>query len=227
MPTDFQKTVLARLDAILEKVENVVERLLGQMEQRSAQIETLEGAAFRLVGLILGAQYPYLAGHGETVEELAVQIAARVKFPPEQLRDLRIAARIHDCGKLAIDQTIIEKPSLLTPEQRLMMQHHPTIAYKWMRECGLAENIALYILHHHEHWDGSGYPAGLAGRKIPFGARILQVADVYDALVHNRPYRPALSEREALALMRREAQYYDADCLAALDQIVNEEHHAA
>jgi HD-GYP domain-containing protein (c-di-GMP phosphodiesterase class II) len=113
-----------------------------------------------------------------------------------------LAGSLHDLGKLAIPEEILRKPSALNESERLVLQRHPQIGYRMLESLGV-EPIAEWVLHHHERWDGSGYPDGLRAEQIPLGARIIFVADAFDAMTSERVYRKPLSERDAVAELER------------------------
>ena len=145
--------------------------------------------------------------HTRRVGELSARIGAALALPADGVEMLRMAAPLHDLGKIGIPDAVLLKPGRLTDEERDCMQTHTTIGAGILSRGGspmvrLAERIAL---SHHERWDGGGYPQGLAGEAIPLEARIVAVADVFDALSHDRPYRAALPPAEALAEIGRNA----------------------
>jgi len=114
----------------------------------------------------------------------------------------RLAASLHDLGKLAIPEEILRKPGELNESERLVIQRHPQIGHRMLESLGV-EPIAEWVLHHHERWDGDGYPDRLRGEEIPLGARIIFVADAYDAMTSTRGYGKLLSPREALEELER------------------------
>ena len=156
--------------------------------------------------------------HTRRVGNLAVAIARRLGLPEAQLDLMRLAAPLHDVGKIAIPDAVLGKPGKLTSAEFDEMKTHTTVGAKMLAGSefallGLAEEIALT---HHEKWDGSGYPAGLAGEAIPIAGRIVAVADVFDALTHERPYKPAWSVADALAEMTGESgRHFDPAVLEA------------
>jgi len=143
------------------------------------------------------ARDAYTGSHSERVGELAARIARRIGSDESQIELTRLAASLHDLGKLAIPEEILRKPSELNESERLVLQRHPQIGYRMLESLGV-EPIAEWVLHHHERWDGDGYPDRLRGEEIPLGARIIFVADAYDAMTSERVYRKPLSPREAL-----------------------------
>jgi HD-GYP domain-containing protein (c-di-GMP phosphodiesterase class II) len=110
----------------------------------------------------------------------------------------RLAGRLHDLGKLAIPEELLRKPGPLNEAERLVLERHPQIGYRMLDSLGI-EPVASWVLHHHERWDGRGYPDGLGGDDIPLGSRILFVADAYDAMTSDRVYRRKLSHEDAIA----------------------------
>ncbi|WP_245544461.1 HD domain-containing phosphohydrolase [Oceanithermus profundus] len=144
------------------------------------------------------------AGHTQRVTELALKLGRELGLGPHELEDLRRGAILHDVGKLAIPDAILLKPGPLTPEEWAVMKRHPLHAYEWLRDIPFLRRALKVPLYHHERWDGSGYPHGLAGEAIPFLARIFTVADVFDALTSDRPYRPAWPLEKALDYVRKE-----------------------
>ena len=138
----------------------------------------------------------YTGSHSERVAALAAKIAEQLGLPAEEVELARLAGSLHDLGKLAIPEEILRKPGALSDAERLVLERHPQIGYRMLESLGV-DPIAVWVLHHHERWDGAGYPDGLAGETIPLGARIIFVADAYDAMTSSRVYREPLSHAEA------------------------------
>ncbi len=148
------------------------------------------------------ARDTYTGSHSTRVAELGAWIAARLGLDAEQIELTRLAGSLHDLGKLAIPEEILRKPGPLTPPERLVVERHSQIGYR-MLESLEVDPVADWVLHHHERWDGTGYPNGLAGEEIPLGARIIFVADAYDAMTSDRAYRGRLTPQEAVAELER------------------------
>jgi len=125
-----------------------------------------------------------------------------LNLKPEKLEDIRQAAILHDLGKIGISDKILLKNSKLTEEEYAQIKKHPQIAADILRPIHFLRSIIPYILYHHERWDGEGYPCGLKGEVIPVGARIIAIADVFQALTSNRPYRKAFSWEEAIKIIK-------------------------
>jgi diguanylate cyclase (GGDEF)-like protein/putative nucleotidyltransferase with HDIG domain len=148
------------------------------------------------------ARDAYTGSHSERVSELAERIARRLGIAESQIELTRLAASLHDLGKLAVPEEILRKPAALSDSERLVLERHPQIGFHMLESLGV-EPVAEWVLHHHERWDGGGYPDGLRGDEIPLGARIIFVADAFDAMTSERVYRRPLSTRDALAELER------------------------
>jgi diguanylate cyclase (GGDEF)-like protein len=148
------------------------------------------------------ARDTYTGSHSERVSELAARLATRLGLDAEQIELTRLAGSLHDLGKLAIPEEILRKAGELTDSERLVLQRHPQIGFRMLDSLGV-DSVAEIVLHHHERWDGAGYPGGLRGEDSPLGARIIFVVDAYDAMTSDRVYRARLSHEEALVELRR------------------------
>jgi len=144
----------------------------------------------------------YTGSHSQRVAELAARMARRLGLPDEEVELTRLAASLHDLGKLAIPEEILRKPGPLTEPERLVLERHPQIGFRMLESLGV-DPVAEWVLHHHERWDGSGYPDGLPGDQIPLGARIIFVADAYDAMTSERVYRRRVLPQQAIAELQR------------------------
>ena len=153
------------------------------------------------------ARHSLTDGHSDRLAERAMQLGARLGFSEEDLQDLRLGCLLHDIGKLAVPEHILLKPARLNAEETEIVRQHPVTGEKICAPLKCLRPVLPLIRHHHERMDGSGYPDGLYGEEIPLKARILQVADVYDALTSDRPYREALTSEQALEILRQEAKY--------------------
>jgi|GEM_PF-454297 len=136
--------------------------------------------------------------HAQTLENLCQQLGRRLGLSASELAELSLFSLLHDLGKVAIPEHVLEKPETLTHDEWEIMKRHPEIGYRIASTSPELASVAEYILSHHERWDGCGYPRGLAGRDIPLPARILSVADAYDAMTRDRPYHTGISHEEAL-----------------------------
>jgi putative nucleotidyltransferase with HDIG domain len=192
-------------------------------ERRLARAETLLGThgeglcveALTDLSALLEARDTYTYGHSLRVTRHAERIAAELGLPADQVARVRTAAALHDVGKLHTPREILNKPGRLTDAEFAIIRRHPGDGADMAGSVG-DPAIAAMIRHHHERLDGAGYPAGLAGAAIPLGARIIAVADTFDAMTSNRAYRRAASHKRALDVLRQEAgRQLDADAVAA------------
>jgi diguanylate cyclase (GGDEF)-like protein len=186
--------------------------------KRLASTGADRAARFRAAAALakaVDARDVYTGSHSERVSELAVRIAERMSLEQELVELTRLAASLHDLGKLAIPEEILRKPGPLTEAERLVLERHPQIGYRMLESLGV-NPVADWVLHHHERWDGDGYPEGLEGDEIPLGARIIFVADALDAMSHDRVYSPRLDLGSACAELERCAgTQFDPDVVAA------------
>jgi diguanylate cyclase (GGDEF)-like protein/putative nucleotidyltransferase with HDIG domain len=158
----------------------------------------------------------YTGSHSQRVAELATRMARRLGLAEEEVELTRLAGSLHDLGKLAIPEEILRKPGPLTEPERMVLERHPQIGFRMLESLGV-DPVADWVLHHHERWDGSGYPDGLPGDRIPLGARIIFVADAYDAMTSERVYRRRVAPEEAIAELERCAgSQFDPNIVAAL-----------
>ncbi len=144
----------------------------------------------------------YTYHHSERVARYAEMIATRMKLNPRHVRLIATAARVHDLGKMGVADSVLFKPGSLSASERRHMNRHPEVGAEILRRYRLFRDGVECVLHHHERYDGTGYPAGLRGEQIPLSARILAVADAYEAMTADRPYRKALSKAEAAAELK-------------------------
>ena len=158
----------------------------------------------------------YTGSHSERVADLAARIATRLGVDREQVELTRLAGSLHDLGKLAIPEEVLRKPGPLSETERLVIERHPQIGFRMLESLGV-DPVADWVLHHHERWDGAGYPSAVAGETIPLGARIIFVADAYDAMTSDRVYRERFSDEDALdELERCSGTQFDPAVVAAL-----------
>lgn len=180
-------------------------RELAEVDARLAELESTFLAIVAQWGDSIESADRYTRGHCERVANYACALAAAAGVEPEVQLWFRMGALLHDVGKIVVPAEILNKPGALTPEERSLMERHPDAGVELIGEIDFPWDIRPMVRHHHEAWDGSGYPAGLSGEQIPLSARILCVADVYDALATDRPYRPAFPHDRTLEIMAGDA----------------------
>src|SRR5919201_3103316 len=168
--------------------------------------------------LAVDARDVYTGFHSQRVAQLAWRIADRLGLDREHIELTRLAASLHDRGKLALPEERLRKPGPLTEPERLVLERHPQIGFRMLESLGV-DPVADWVLHHHERWDGNGYPDGLAADDIPLGARIIFVADAFDAMTSERVYRRRVAPSEAIAELQRCAgSQFDPEVVAALEE---------
>ena len=188
-------------------------------EELSLTLEKLRkamGATIQAMSLTIETRDPYTAGHQKRVSDLARAIATEMKLNKEEVDAIRMAASIHDLGKISIPAEILSKPGKISEFEFRLIQNHPQIGYEILRTIEFPWPIAKIVLQHHERMNGSGYPNGIRGEEIHVIARILAVADVVEAMVSHRPYRSALTLGEAIhEITKNRGTLYDPDAVDA------------
>lgn len=169
------------------------------------RLERVYLEVLRSMGREVERKDPYTYGHSERVAAFSLLIAQRIEYPIEKWKGLVAAAYLHDLGKVRIPDKILKKPGRLTDAEYTLIKEHPVIALDLLNNVEFPWEVKPLIRHHHERWDGRGYPDGLSGEEIPLGARIISVADTFDAITSARPYRPAIPLDEAIKIMERAA----------------------
>ncbi len=176
-----------------------------------------------LLGLtmkILENQSREHTGHWDRVRNFSVAIGSEMGLPARELADLELAAMLHDIGKVGLPDDLLEMAGPLSPEERKKIEAHSLIGSAMIREIPGMEMISEIVLSHHEAMDGSGYPRAIKAEEIPFGARIVAVADAFDAMTHYRPYAIERTYQESFNELRRETGKYDLEVLAALERVL-------
>ncbi|GAB6077087.1 HD-GYP domain-containing protein [Desulfurobacterium crinifex] len=163
---------------------------------------------------------PYTRGHSDNVAYYALEIGKALGLSKSEQENLKIAALLHDVGKIVIPDKILLKPLPLTKEEFEIIKLHATVGYSLLNSIRGMSRIAKVVKHHHEKWDGSGYPDGLRGEEIPYLSRILAIADVFDALTSERPYRAALSKEEAFKIMEKNKKDFDPEIFPIAKEVL-------
>ena len=178
-------------------------------------------AAMESLSATIDARDSYTAGHARRVQRIALAMGRELDFSQAELDLLGHAALFHDIGKLAVPDAILLKPATLDTEEWRLMRRHSEEGARIVDRLGFLADAVPAIRHHHERFDGRGYPDGLSGEDIPLGARIIHVADALDSMLTSRIYRPALSEDEALAELRTGAgSQFCPRCVHALERVI-------
>jgi diguanylate cyclase (GGDEF)-like protein len=171
--------------------------------QRRIELQARLRAAENLIRVV-DAKDEYTGAHSDRVALLVEAVARKLELDEEQVEQMKLAGRLHDLGKIAIPDRVLQKPGALTAHEERQLAHHPELGASLLDGMDIRP-VDVWIKHHHERWDGSGYPHGLAGEEIPFGSRLILVADAYDAITTDRSYRVAATPDQALAELRSHA----------------------
>jgi HD-GYP domain-containing protein (c-di-GMP phosphodiesterase class II) len=189
-----------------------------ELEWETERVARLRAA--KNIVRFVDAKDPSTANHSETVSALAAAIGAEMGLDENMVDQLALAGLLHDIGKIGIPDSLLQAPRALTAVEFETIKAHPALGFSLLEGLGIAP-IDEWILHHHENWDGTGYPDRLAGDEIPLGARIIRVADAFEAMTANRPYRAAQSVEYALAELRANAgTQFESTAVAAVEACV-------
>jgi len=176
-------------------------RSLLKVKFLNEQLETAETILYALVG-VLDAKDAYTSGHTERVTEFATKLANELELPQDEVDLINKAARLHDIGKIGVSDVILNKPGALTEEEFEHIKTHPVVGERICEPLKSLQPVLKIIRHHHERWDGRGYPDGIKGDIIPYGARVIAVADSYDAMAADRPYRKRLPDERIINIFK-------------------------
>jgi putative nucleotidyltransferase with HDIG domain len=188
-------------------------KLIGQ--QRGVLLTSLQ-----MMAQAVDLKDPYTSNHSQRVAEYAARIARAMGLPEEEVERIRIGGLMHDIGKIGISGRIIRKPGKLTTAEMDLMKQHASLSASIIEPLEILGESALMVRHHHERWDGTGYPDGLKGNEIPTGSRIIFAADALDALMTDRPYRRGASKAEALRILRENSgTQFDPAVVSAVEQV--------
>jgi putative nucleotidyltransferase with HDIG domain len=188
-----------------------------RVQKAARENQELFIASIRALAAAIDAKDPYTRGHSERVARYSSAIAKELALPAEEARKVRLSALLHDVGKIGVDDRIIRKPTALTDEEFDLMKAHPVKGAAIMEAIPQMADIIPGMKYHHEKWEGGGYPDGLAGEQIPLQARIVAVADAFDAMTTTRPYQKAMEVSYVLQRLREMAnKRFDSRCVEAL-----------
>jgi putative nucleotidyltransferase with HDIG domain len=199
---------------------DMVSAHVGAALDRGRLVSELEGTFMTTLGVLCDAlerKDAYTAAHAREVEDLTERVGARLGLPAKDLRTLRYGALLHDIGKIGVRSEVLNKPGSLTPEEFEEIKQHTVIGAKMLERIPFFEDVHPIVRSAHEHWDGRGYPDGLAGKRIPLGARIVCACDAFHAMTSDRPYRPAMPEATAIQeLVDNAGTQFDPDVVDAV-----------
>jgi putative nucleotidyltransferase with HDIG domain len=204
----------------LERYAADLRETFKRERERRHELRRSYMATVRALCNAVEARDAYTGKHAERVAAYGMEIAKVLDAPFTDDPEVEFGFLLHDVGKVAVPDSILWKPEPLTPEERSLMERHPVVGWEILREIDFLGEAKLVVRHHHERWDGAGYPDGLAGEMIPLAARVFAVADVLDALTTIRPYRPPSPLDEARGMIEEAAgSHFDPEVVAAFLEI--------
>jgi len=213
---EFGTRVDVRTGDELQALGESFNAMAGDLQRQFEQLHALSVGTLEALARTIDAKSPWTAGHSTRVAEVAVAIGRAMHFDAPALERLRRGALLHDIGKIGISADILDSPAPLTEAQKAIVQQHPALGARILEPLPQCADVLPMVLQHHERFDGAGYPAGLAGAGIALDARVLAVADVYDAMTSDRPYRRGLPARDAAVCISDAAgTQFDPDVVAA------------
>ena len=208
----------------LERYAADLRETFKRERERRHELRRSYMATVRALCNAVEARDAYTGKHAERVAAYGMEIARVLDAPFVDDPEVEFGFLLHDVGKVAVPDAILWKPEPLTPGERALMEQHPIVGWEILREIDFLGEAKLVVRHHHERWDGTGYPDGLSGEEIPLAARVFAVADTLDALTTDRPYRPAAGWRDARDEIHRfSGLQFDPTVVAAYDAIPDAE----
>jgi putative two-component system response regulator len=206
LEASVQRSLRRRGELIQERgasriLKEEVVKLAADVAMERTRVEGMAVATLEALVKVIEAQDPWFAGHSLRVAELAASIAAEIGRSDEEVEQVRDAGRLHDIGMICVPEGLQSKEGSLSPAEFEHVKRHPVVGAQILRPLPHLSTVATFVRSHHERWDGKGYPDGLAGESIPWGARLIGAAEMYDALATARPYREQLAPELAVERM--------------------------
>jgi len=212
----FGRTELGELGASFNQMTDQIERFISDLQRSAHENHELFLGTVKALAAAIDGKDPYTRGHSERVSRFSVATAQALGLPDEEIEKIRISALLHDVGKIGIDDRVLKKPSALTDEEFELMKTHPQKGFKIMSQIPAMRDFLPGMYMHHEMINGQGYPQGLKGDELPMQARIVSVADTFDAMTTERPYQRAMDLEAALTRLKSFiGTRYDARVVAA------------
>ncbi len=187
-----------------KELEQKVRERTRELARALAHLREVHMDTVKILASAIEEKDPYMRGHSNRVRILAAEMARKLGYKEMEIERIEYGALLHDIGKIAIDQRILDKPGPLTEEERKIIQEHPVIGERIISKVSFFADIAPMVRWHHERWDGLGYPDGIKGENIPVPVRILNLVDAFDAMTSDRPYRKALPIDRVLEIIKEE-----------------------
>lgn len=218
-----EMVLLLKLFSIISGNSLTIEKILQEKLHYIKQIEKNYDDIVSMMIKLIEMRDPYTSGHGKKVSKISTLLAEKIKLDNETIYKIRIAALIHDIGKTSVPAEILSKPAMLNDIEFQIIKEHTKIGFNVLKSMEAFKDIARIVLCHHERLNGSGYPSGIKGDSIPIEARIIAVADVFDAMTSHRPYRPPRTKEETIEeLVKNKGILYDPVVVDALVELVKE-----
>lgn len=193
-----RKRLEDEVETYQKNLERLVEERTGRLQQAYRTLKKVHLDSVKVLVEAIDAKDPYTRGHSDRVRRMSLRIATHLGFTEDRLENLEYGALLHDIGKIGIKDEVLQKPESLTPEEYQYIKEHPLIGVKIVEGIEFFKNKIPMIRNHHEHFDGNGYPDGLAGEAIPLEARIIKVPDAFDAMISERPHRRMMPLQDVL-----------------------------
>ena len=192
------KRLEEEIEAYHSHLEELVEERTARLQHAYRILKKTHLDSVKVLAEAIDAKDPYTRGHSDRVKRMSLKIAMKMGFSEDRIESLEYGALLHDIGKIGIKDEVLQKPGPLSPEEYQYIQEHPLIGVKIVEGVEFFQDKIPMIRHHHEHFDGSGYPDGLAGEAIPLEARIITVPDAFDAMTSLRPHRGVMPLEDVL-----------------------------
>lgn len=216
------KVMRSRIDKTLE-LEGLRNDLERKLQAKSALVEKVTLNSIMAIANTIDAKDPYTAGHSARVARCADEMARRLGWEEKDIQNIHYVALLHDIGKIGVPDAVLNKPSRLSDEEAQLIRKHPTVGGEILKDIHMIEHVAEGALYHHERYDGKGYPNGLKGEEIPICARIIGIADAYDAMASNRVYRPHLTDEEVIEQLKKgKGRQFDPKLVDLLVQMLRD-----
>ena len=229
-PDPFDHAERALLEAVAEGTGHSLARgrLARERDELFRQLEQTNLGIAAALAAALEAKDHYTADHARSIADLAVLVGVKLGMTLDEVRDLRLGAILHDIGKIAVPDAILNKPGSLTAAEFEVVQAHAEVGEQILAPVPFLHGVRRIVRHDHERWDGDGYPDGLAGEEIPLGSRVVLVVDAFHAMTSDRPYRGAMSDEDAVGNLRAGAgSQFDPAVVEAFVRVLRRQRRSA
>lgn len=222
----YSQDELGRLTSSFNEMTSLITEQQGKLGKYARDLEEAYISTIRVLAAAIDARDSYTLGHSTRVSELAVELAKELGLKGQEVEEIEIACLFHDVGKIRVPDSILHKRGRLSPAQFKEMCRHPGYGAEILSKAPSLYRFIPAVRHHHEWYDGSGYPDGLSGDRIPFAAAIVSLADAYDAITSDRPYRKAMTDRQALEEIRKASgKQFNPEIIPAFLKVLGKKRH--